>query len=66
MQTSVASAAARVVDALKPGEEVRFVQNRIRAKSLHPLIADLNSDLLSKDPDRAEAARKALERIGFC
>ena len=65
MDNSGMSAAARIVAALRPGEEPDFVSNHIAEKSLHGLICELNADILSKEPGRVQAATEALRRIGF-
>lgn len=65
MDASVNSAAVRVVQSLRPGEEAGFVRRRIADRELHVLIADLNRDILSKDPRRVAPAREALTRLGF-
>ncbi|KPP87085.1 MAG: hypothetical protein HLUCCA08_03970 [Rhodobacteraceae bacterium HLUCCA08] len=65
MDVSVTSAAVRIVQSLQPGDEAGFVSRRIAEKALHPLIADLNQDILSKDPARVRDAQQALRRLGF-
>jgi hypothetical protein len=47
-------------------EELRdFVQNTIRQRSFHRVVANLNETALSKKSPASVVARKALRRLGF-
>ncbi len=59
------SGLAQRINGLSATELLEFVNERLRARDFHVIVRQLNSGVLSKQPDVADEAQRALARMGF-